>query len=430
MSEESKAVEKYWPFAPIRAKDIPEPLKNLISKACIAVATVWVVASLILLADLLTNFFDGGATEADRFKEARTTVLILVALLGAPFVIWRTILAATQTEIAQQTHYTDLFTKAVDQLGATQEIRKDNTVSTEPSIEVRLGGIYALQRIAEESERDYLPIVKTLSAYVRQNLGEEVAMPDDLPPDPDWDAASENPIDADWDALREQSEKRREAIQDWGERLRKDAAEKGEPSAYRPDIRAALDVLEKRAPQHRHLELETGKLTPPPEPPPMELSGETGEEIRASAEKIRQDATTYRDRMETWRKCPGAPDLAGAVLHGADRPKARLHRFNFRGAKMQGANLGGARMQGANLGGARMQSTDMREASIRGSSLISVDFTDSNITQDQLDSAFGDASTILPEGLTAPDHWSKDDLSEDWEEAERQWKEWLSSRSS
>ena len=41
--------------------------------------------------------------------------------------------------------------------------------SRNPAIEIRLGGIYGLERIANESEKDYWPIVEILTAYVRKN---------------------------------------------------------------------------------------------------------------------------------------------------------------------------------------------------------------------------------------------------------------------
>ena len=39
----------------------------------------------------------------------------------------------------------------------------------EQEVKVRLGGIYALERIANQSERDYWPIMEVLTAYVREN---------------------------------------------------------------------------------------------------------------------------------------------------------------------------------------------------------------------------------------------------------------------
>lgn len=58
-------------------------------------------------------------------------------------------------EISQEGQITERFTRAVDQLG------REN-------LEIRLGGIYALERIANESEKDYWPIMKILAAYIRE----------------------------------------------------------------------------------------------------------------------------------------------------------------------------------------------------------------------------------------------------------------------
>ena len=41
--------------------------------------------------------------------------------------------------------------------------------STAPNIEVRLGAICALERIAQDSARDHIPVMETLCAYVREN---------------------------------------------------------------------------------------------------------------------------------------------------------------------------------------------------------------------------------------------------------------------
>ena len=74
-----------------------------------------------------------------------------------------------------------MFTKAVEQLGATRQLTDTiesngahhDQVRTEANLEVRLGAIYALERIARDSERDHWPIMEVLCAYIRnpQNCG-------------------------------------------------------------------------------------------------------------------------------------------------------------------------------------------------------------------------------------------------------------------
>jgi hypothetical protein len=57
----------------------------------------------------------------------------------------------------QEGQITDRFTKAINQLG---EAGPEN-------LAIRLGGIYALARIARDSERDHWPIMEILTAYIR-----------------------------------------------------------------------------------------------------------------------------------------------------------------------------------------------------------------------------------------------------------------------
>ena len=58
--------------------------------------------------------------------------------------------------MAQEKQITELYVKAIEQLGR-------------PTLEERLGGIYALERIAHDSEKDRAPIMEVLTAYVREN---------------------------------------------------------------------------------------------------------------------------------------------------------------------------------------------------------------------------------------------------------------------
>ncbi|NEQ69782.1 MAG: hypothetical protein F6K21_30680 [Symploca sp. SIO2D2] len=60
------------------------------------------------------------------------------------------IAATKNAKIAEQGQITERFTKAIEQLGS------DN-------ISIRLGGIYALERIAKDSERDYWTIYDSMN---------------------------------------------------------------------------------------------------------------------------------------------------------------------------------------------------------------------------------------------------------------------------
>src|SRR5215212_154764 len=87
--------------------------------------------------------------------------------------------------LTEQGQITDRFTRAIDQLGKVDE-------NNNKLFEIRIGGIYALERIARESEEDYEPIMDVLTAYVRQNAmlkpemetDEEESDNEERPPDP------------------------------------------------------------------------------------------------------------------------------------------------------------------------------------------------------------------------------------------------------
>ena len=105
---------------------------------------------------------------------------LIAALLGAPFLIWATVIKQTTLNFQKEGHITDRISKAVEQLGAEKTLKmpKDNgegTVErTVPNIEVRIGGLLGLERIAQDSTRydngrDHVRVMEILCAYVREN---------------------------------------------------------------------------------------------------------------------------------------------------------------------------------------------------------------------------------------------------------------------
>jgi len=110
------------------------------------------------------------ATLENQYRATFAQILGGVAIAIGLYYTWRRIgiaeedLKATQKnlEVAQEGQITERFTRAVDQLGAVDK-------AGNPAIEIRLGGIYALERIAYESDRDYWPIMEILTAYIRMN---------------------------------------------------------------------------------------------------------------------------------------------------------------------------------------------------------------------------------------------------------------------
>jgi hypothetical protein len=79
-------------------------------------------------------------------------------------------------------------------------------------------------------------------------------------------------------------------------------------------------------------------------------------------------------------------------MQGAALNEAMLAEADLKIAQMQGAVLIGADLRGANCDG----------TILRGALLKSADVICNNLTQAQLDEAVGDASTVLPRGLSIP----------------------------
>ncbi|HEY6375929.1 MAG TPA: pentapeptide repeat-containing protein, partial [Edaphobacter sp.] len=114
-------------------------------------------------------------TLENEFRKTITQIVLSLFGLFIVYLTWKRARAGDRTvEVMEQGHITDRFTKAIEQLGKFD--------GDKPNIEVRLGAIYALERIAGDSPRDHWTIMEVLTAYVRQNapaakLGEEPATP-------------------------------------------------------------------------------------------------------------------------------------------------------------------------------------------------------------------------------------------------------------
>jgi Pentapeptide repeats (9 copies) len=99
-------------------------------------------------------------------NDVRTTG---VQLLGGVLLAAGAIFSLRTLRLNREGQITERYSRAVDQLGGAK-------------LQVRLGGIYALERIARESSRDHGPIFEVLCAFARtrkRQLGEgEGALPD------------------------------------------------------------------------------------------------------------------------------------------------------------------------------------------------------------------------------------------------------------
>jgi uncharacterized protein YjbI with pentapeptide repeats len=107
----------------------------------------------------------------------------------------------------------------------------------------------------------------------------------------------------------------------------------------------------------------------------------------------------------------GPVDLSAALLMRADLKNATLVEANLDGADLSEANLAGASLnfaglRGANLTDAILTDTDLSGVVFDGAIIHGADFAGArNLTAEQLENAIGDAATLLPEGIAAPESW-------------------------
>jgi hypothetical protein len=223
------------------------------------------------------------------------------ALLLGLFYTARTVRTAQQTlwvnqetlRITQEGQITERFTRAIEHLGDTR-------------LTVRLGGIYALERIARDSPGDHWPIMEVLTTYVRDNAP--------WPPKNNQPSSSPEPF-----------------------------------QKLATDIQAILTVLGRRtrsSDRERENELDLAKT----------------DLRRVRLAHAHLESANLRDAH-----LEGAY-LLNAHLEGASLIGTYLENAILAGAHLEGASLYHARLEDADLTGAHLEGADLRAClkSLRG----------------------------------------------------------------
>ncbi|ONH52044.1 hypothetical protein CcI49_34545 [Frankia sp. CcI49] len=109
--------------------------------------------------------------------------------------------------------------------------------------------------------------------------------------------------------------------------------------------------------------------------------------------------------------------LAKVNLADADLTKVKLTYSNLDNANLTNANLAGADLTGADLTGANLTGVDLTGADITKASLADADLTDANLARvrglgrRQLNLTRGSARTVIPEGVSRPRSWPSADAA-------------------
>ncbi|MFI5937781.1 pentapeptide repeat-containing protein [Actinoplanes sp. NPDC051494] len=236
-----------------------------------------------------------------------------------------------QRRIALQGQVADRFSAAIDHLGQEDE-------QTADKLSIRLGGIYALQRLMIDSPDDETAVVHVLSAFVRTHAPR--------PPGTTTGTAAPSPADV------------RAAVTVLSSRPH--------PAAGPLDFSNTLLSLENANLNTAHLQgtdLQSAYLRD------AELHG-----ADLSGARLRRAALNLAD-------------LGAAHLANADLNSAILNRADLTGADLTGADLRNAYLPEANMAGAVLTGADLR-----GVNLSAV----TNLTATQVATARTDAQTRLP----------------------------------
>ena len=254
--------------------------------------------------------------------------------------------AQAQLEINRRGQITDRFTQAIDQLGS-----KD--------LEIRLGGIYSLERTAYEDQDHHWPIMEVLTTYVRQH--------------------------APWNPDEEPNEK------------------PDEKTAHEPDIQAILTVIGRRSEHHRNVEyglidlrntdLQEANLYR------ANLSGANLRKANFRGANLRYANLQTAHLREAFLIGANlySAKLQGAFLIEAELQEAELQEADLSEAFLRGANLYSAELQEANLQGAILQGAILQGANLRDANL-----SETNATEEQLQEAWTLEGTIMPDGSKHP----------------------------
>ena len=250
-----------------------------------------------------------------------------------------TALALRAVELTEQGQVTDRYTKAIEQLGADK------------SLDVRIGGIYALERVARDSPRDHPTVMEVLAAFVREHSREQ------------------------WPPVKPEAEPPRRTT--------------------RPDVQAAVTVIGRRNLEHDRLAINLADA----DLPYVDLGGANLDGATLSG------ANLIRAKLII-------ANLRGANLNLANLRGARLRGADLSGADLSGADLTGADLSSAILNGADLviailTSADLHNADLRNAILTDADLTGAGLSSAGLSGAHL-AGTIYPETEPIPDGWVRD----------------------
>jgi uncharacterized protein YjbI with pentapeptide repeats len=295
------------------------------------------------------------ATLQNQYRITIAQILGGVAVAFGIYFAWGN-LKVTQDnlKVAQEGQITERFTRAIDQFGATDKLGN-------PAIEIRLGGIHALGRIATESKKDCWPIMEILTAYIRNHSPGELSK------------LEIKDIECDEGSF-----------------------EKEDPVNLSHDIEAILTVIRRSkqfliptSEEQHHLDLHNTYL--------YQAYLQTAYLERVNFSDSYLSCATLED-ANLQNAYLQSTNLKGAYLKEAKLQNADLENANLQIANLKEANLKEANLQDVDLQRANLTGADLTRANLRGANLKEA----KNLTVDQLSKVKTLYNAKLDEELLIP----------------------------
>ena len=221
----------------------------------------------------------------------RNLGVVLASIIALPLAVWRSMVAHRQAEIQRRGLLNERYQRGADMLG-------------DQALSVRLGGVYALERLADEHAGDYhIQVMSVFSAFVR------------YPPDENIGRG-----------------KNRRNL---------------EPKGIREDVRAILDSWRRRGDDRVKTEAQVEYR--------LDLRGADlgGACLEGTALEAADMSHTDLSGANLKRAKLREAVFVDAKMSGAQLIKTDLTRARFDGADLNGANFEGAILANADLTGAR-----------------------------------------------------------------------------
>ena len=328
--------------------------------------------------------------EIDRSTLKNTLFGTLVQTVGGLFLFITAYvsyqnLKATQKNVvvAEEKQVTERFTQAINQLGNEK-------------IEVRLGGIYALERIAKDSPKDHWTIMEVLTAFVRERSklpkgnSKQTLLTDSLPQSEPSEDNAQPKIAADEQAALTVIGRRDLKKEKLNQHINLSQAYLSGANLSGANLRFAdLRFADLRFADLRFANLSGASLInanlESADLRFADLSGANLERVNLSKANLSKANLSHADLFYARLRYAV---LCDAYLSHADLSCANLSGTNLRVADLSHADLSGANLSDADLDDADLSKTTLINANLSKATLIKATLIDANLESADLSGAY------------------------------------------